>query len=108
MSGMSCAGATSGRNDGHPGRAAGRQAAARRKCPPPRPRPGAARAGAAVNRGGAAGIDALDGGFRDGVGVFTKVVFDAVFFLADLVGPDGASILKMDDVGGRGKRRQKH
>jgi hypothetical protein len=28
--------------------------------------------------------------------------------LAHLVGPDGASILKMDDVGGRWKRRQKH
>ena len=61
-----------------------------------------------VNGGGAAGIDALDGGFRDGVGVFAEVILDAVFGLADLDGPDGASILKMNDVGGRGKRRQKH
>ncbi len=61
-----------------------------------------------VNGRDASGLDALDGGFRDGVGVFAEVVLDAVFVLADLVGPDGASILKMDDVGGRGQRRQKH
>src|SRR6266478_253651 len=59
--------------------------------------------GSGVNGGGGAGVDidvdALDGGFRDGVGVVAEVILDAVFIrililtLADLVGPDGASIL---------------
>ena len=53
-------------------------------------------------------LNALDGGFRDGVGVFAKVVFDAVLTFADLIGPDGASILEVDDVGRRRKRREKH
>ena len=61
-----------------------------------------------VNGGGAAGIDALDGGFRDGVGVVAEVILYAIFVFADLVGPDGASILKVNDVGGRGERREKH
>ena len=55
-----------------------------------------------MNRGRDAGIDALDRGFRDGVGVFPEVVFDPVFVLADMVGPDGASILEMNDVAGAG------
>src|SRR6202158_6263843 len=66
------------------------------------------RYGRGAEGGGAAGLDAFDGVFRDGVGVFAEVVLDAVLGLADLVGPDGASILKMNDVGGCGKRRQKH
>src|ERR1019366_9867469 len=68
------------------------------------------RSGSGVNGRGAAGIDALNGGFRDSVGVFAEFILDAVlvFVFADVVGPDGASILKMNDVGGRGKRRQKH
>ena len=64
--------------------------------------------GSGANRGGAAGVDALDGRFRDGVGVFAEVILDAVFGLADLVGPDGASILKMNDVGGRRKCQRKY
>ena len=67
---------------------------------------GRSRTGA--NGGDAAGVDVVDGGFRDGVGVVAEVILDAVFIFADLVGPDGASILKMNDVGGRGKRREKH
>ena len=63
---------------------------------------------AAVTGGNAASVDTLDRGFRDGVGIVAEVVFDAIFAFADLVGPDGASILKMDDVGGRGKRQRKH
>src|SRR5437899_9282226 len=63
---------------------------------------GGGRSGSGVNWGGAAGVDvdALDGGFRDGVGVVAEVILDAVFIcvFADLVGRDGASILKMDDV----------
>jgi hypothetical protein len=59
-------------------------------------------------RGNASGFDAVNRGLRDGIGVFSKVVFDAVFIFADLVGPDGASILKMDDVRRCGKRRKKH
>ena len=61
-----------------------------------------------MNWGDATGVDVVDGSFRDGVSVLAQVVFDAVCTFADLVGPDGASILEMDDVGGRGKRRQKH
>ena len=65
-----------------------------------------------MNGGGATGIDALDRGLGDGVSVFAEVILDSVAILiltlADLVGPDGTSILKMNDVGGRGKRRQKH
>jgi hypothetical protein len=63
-----------------------------------------------VNGGGGAGVDVVNGGFWDGVGVFAEIILDAVFIciLADLVGRDGASILKMNDVGGRGKGRQKH
>ena len=58
-----------------------------------------------VHRSNASRLDALDRGFRDGVGVFAEVILDAVFGFADLVGPDNASILKMDDVGARGQRR---
>ena len=63
-----------------------------------------------MNGGGTAGIDALDRGLGDGVSVFAEVILDSVVILtlANLIGPDGASILKMNDVGGRGKRRQKH
>jgi hypothetical protein len=61
-----------------------------------------------VNGRDASGLNALDRGFRDGIGIFAEVVFDAVFTLADLVGPDGASILQMDDVGVRRERRKKH
>ena len=58
-----------------------------------------------VNGRGATSVDALDGRFGDGVGVVAEVVLDAIFVLAfaDLVGPDGASILEMNDVGGRGR-----
>ncbi len=55
--------------------------------------------GSGVNGGVGAGVDidvdALDGGFRDGVGVVAEVILDAVFIcvFADLVGRDGASIL---------------
>jgi|SRR5580704_13316284 hypothetical protein len=71
---------------------------------------GSGSSGGGVNGGGGAGVDVVDGGFWDGVGVFAEVILDAVFIciLADLVGRDGASILKMNDVGGRGKGRQKH
>jgi hypothetical protein len=63
-----------------------------------------------VNWCGAAGIDVVDGRFRDGVGVLTQVIFNAVFArnFANLVGPNRASIFEMDDVGGRRERRQKH
>ena len=48
-----------------------------------------------MNGGGAAGIDALDRGLGDGVSVFAEVILDSVVIptLADLIGPDGASIL---------------
>jgi hypothetical protein len=59
-----------------------------------------------VHRGNASRLYALDRRFRDGVGVFAEVVFDVVFGFANLVGPDNASILKMDDVGARGQRRK--
>jgi hypothetical protein len=62
----------------------------------------------AMNRSDAATIDVVDRRLRDSVSIFAKVILDVVFGLAHLVGPDGASILKMDDVGGRWKRRQKH
>jgi hypothetical protein len=61
-----------------------------------------------MNRSDAATIDVVDRRLRDSVSIFAKVILDVVFGLAHLVGPDGASILKMDDVGGRWKRRQKH
>jgi hypothetical protein len=61
-----------------------------------------------VHGSDASRLYALDRGFRDSVSVFAEVILDAVLILADLVGPDKASILKMDDVGGRGQRRQKH
>jgi hypothetical protein len=31
-----------------------------------------------------------------------------IFVFPDLVGPDGTSILKVNDVAGRGKRQKKH
>ena len=46
----------------------------------------------------AAGVNPVYGRFRDGVRVFAHVILDAVLFFADLVGPDGASILETDDV----------
>ena len=55
--------------------------------------------GSGVNGGGAAGVDVVDGGFWDGVGVVAEVILNAVVIrililtLADLVGRDGASIL---------------
>src|SRR6266481_8653957 len=55
--------------------------------------------GSGVNGGGGAGVDVVDGGFWDGVGVFAEVILNAVVIririltLADLVGLDGASIL---------------
>jgi hypothetical protein len=61
-----------------------------------------------VTGSNASGFDALNRGLRDGIGVVAKIVFDAVFAFADLVGPDGASILQMNDVGRRRKRRKKH
>ncbi len=64
--------------------------------------------GSGVNRGDATGLDVVDGRFRDGVGVFPEIVLDAVLGFANLVGPDGASILEMNDVGAGGQRRQKH
>ena len=64
--------------------------------------------GAGVDGGDTTGIDVVDGRFRDGVSVLAQVVFHVVCTFADLVGPDSASILEMDDVGGRGKRRKKH
>jgi hypothetical protein len=54
----------------------------------------------------AAGLDAVDRRLRDRVGVFAEIVFDVVFSLANLVSPDRASILKMNDVGARRQRRQ--
>ena len=58
----------------------------------------------------AAGVYVVDGGFWDGVGVFAEFILDTIFIcvFADLVGRDGASILEMNDIGGRGKGRQKH
>jgi hypothetical protein len=48
----------------------------------------------------------VDGSFRDGIGILADVVFDVIFDFADLVGPDGASILEMDNIGRRRKRRE--
>src|ERR1039457_7535984 len=44
-----------------------------------------------VHGGDASRLYALDRGFRDGVSVFAEVILDAVFVLADLVGPDNPS-----------------
>jgi len=62
------------------------------------------RRSAPANGGSATRLYALNGRFRDGVGIFAEVVFDVVVILANLVGPNGASILEVNDVGGRGQR----
>ena len=61
-----------------------------------------------MNRPYAPSFDPFDRRFRNRVCVFAKIVFDMVFGLANLVRPDGTSILEMNDVGGRRQRREKH
>lgn len=53
-------------------------------------------------------VNPVYGRFRDGVRVFAHVILDAVLFFADLVGPDGASVLETDDVSSRRQGRQKN
>jgi hypothetical protein len=61
-----------------------------------------------VSGGNASGIDAFNRQLRNGVGIFTDVVFDVIFILANLIGPNRAPILEVNDLGGRGQRREKH
>ncbi len=42
-------------------------------------------------------FDPFDQGLRDGVGVVPHVVFQVGSVFVNVVGPDGASILKMND-----------
>ena len=52
-----------------------------------------------------AGFDALYGRFWNRVSILAQIVFDVIFIVADLVGPDGATILEVNDVRWRGQRR---
>ncbi len=61
--------------------------------------------GPSPNRRHAARVDVVDRRFRDGVSVFAQVVLDVILRLADLVSPDGASILEVNDVRSRRQRR---
>jgi len=67
---------------------------------------GTARAG--VRRAHSSSVDSLDGRSSDGVNVVTHLILHSFFALADLIGPDGASILEMNDVARGRQRRQKH
>jgi len=64
----------------------------------------------AVCRSAAPRFNVVDSRLRDGVGVVAEFVFDAVGIrvFANRIGPDGASILKMDDFRGRRKGCQEH
>lgn len=64
-----------------------------------------------MHRSDTARLYALDRRLRNRISIFAKVVFDSIFIFSNLVGPDGAAILKMNDVGRRGQRhhqRQHH
>ena len=71
---------------------------------------------AGTGRPGAARINVIDGRFRNGVGILANLILDMVFIFifivififADLIRPNGAPILKMNDVGSRRNRRQQH
>jgi len=58
----------------------------------------------AVSRSNTSGIYAFNRRFRNSVGIFTDVVFDVIFILANLIGPNRAPILEVNDVGSRGQR----
>jgi hypothetical protein len=56
-----------------------------------------------------AGLNVIDQRPRNGIGVISQVIFDVGAVLANVVRPDGASILQMDDVGrGADHRARRH
>jgi hypothetical protein len=52
----------------------------------------------AASRRRTSSVDVINGGSRYCVCVLPNLIFDVVLILTDLISPDGASILKMNDV----------
>jgi len=49
-------------------------------------------------RHGASCLDSVDRGFRNRVGVVADIVLDASAVFSDVIGPDGATILEVNDL----------